>query len=226
MTKSQKHIRCAQVGGVAVVTTALAIGLATAPQEHSSRISIESHLVRLQAATLSAVANSTAPAPAASTYPSLPDAPSNPSANATVADLSPQNAIALVVGLAIGAVAAVFWYPTFPVTLPLTYFGFSFVTRILGGQALDLGTTLQTFLVLPFALGASVVGNPPIFANSAAAVAHPVRAAASAASVSKMRSNVSRQSSTGPAPAQSKRSARSAKTPKAASAASKRQSAG
>lgn len=166
MTVLNACFRCVHSGGVAILATTLAIGLVIAPPPAHDQLTTERHLIRLETVTLSALVNSSVPTPAALNYTQSPAAPS---ANATTVNLTPQNAIALVVGLAVGAVAAVPWYLTFPVTLPLMYFGLSFVTRILGAQPLDLGTALQVFLAIPFVLGAQLVGDPQIFSNSAAA---------------------------------------------------------
>lgn len=76
MTYSLACTRCARLGGTALLTAALATSLLTLPPGRTSRMPLESHLVLLQAATASALTNSSALDAASST-----DSPADLSAN-------------------------------------------------------------------------------------------------------------------------------------------------
>lgn len=110
MTYSRAYTRCAKLGSATALTAALAAGLVTAPPVRVSAAPIETHLVQLQAATLSSL-DVTSP---------LPTAATSPHADSVAAATGSPDIFTAIVGAAIGAVLLPLWYLAFPVTLPGT----------------------------------------------------------------------------------------------------------
>ena len=211
------------LGCVAVVATALTVGVA-APQPGRSLVPVESHPVLLEAAVVSAVANSSA----ASAVTSASGSP----AAATVAAATDDPAaiprtIAQIVFTAAGIALSPLWYLAFPITLPLTA---SLLTNSLSnlgaagwGAIAGLALTPIAWLSLPF-----VVGGPLAQALFPVPTATVTPAAATARSAVRL----ARQTSPHPAAARSERpiahaaASRSSAKSKAATAAPARSSVG
>lgn len=229
--------RGVQLGCAAVAAAALTAGIA-APQPGRILVPVESHLVQLQAVTVSAVENSVAA--------SAPSAPTRPLAAATAAantNLTDSLGTAFrFIAYAACVVATPLWWIAFPVTFPLGFaVGFAVGSNIfglLGGISVGLAGALGG----PLFFGQAIYNYfppsaPPAAASSAAAgrsgAKTAVRNDSGAPSLRRnqaSRVSVPRQANARPA-ATSKRSARIAtavhasNTPKAAGAASKRRSA-
>ena len=231
---SHINSRGVHFGCAVIVTAALTIGTA-APQTGHSLVPIESHLVQLQAVTVSAVANSEA-------SPTAP-APASPSAAVTAAASTSLTdglvGVFRLIAYAACVVATPLWWIAFPVTFPLGFIvGFAVGSNIfgpIGGIAAGLSGALGGPLFLGQAIYNYSPSSAPPAASSWAAAA---RSALSTAATTDSRSpslrknkasriSVPRQASARPA-AVSQRTARptvavhASDAPKSSSAASKR----
>lgn len=120
MTGSDIGKRGIHLGCVAVVVTALTVGVAD-QQPGRSVVQAESHPVMLEAAVVGAVANSSAAPPTAVTTSPASDSPTAATVAAATDDPAAiPRTIAQIAFTAVGVALAPLWYLAFPVTLPLT----------------------------------------------------------------------------------------------------------
>ena len=215
MTWSQASNRGIHLGCVAVMVTALTVGVG-APQPGRSLVSIQSYPARLEAAVVGTVANSpAAPAldsPAAATVAAATDDP-----NAI------PRTIAQIAFTAVGIAVSPLWYLGFPITLPLAATVMANSLGVWGGLGYAAGLVYSPvfWAAVPFLLGAAlaqvIFPFPTATVTPAAATSRPHTGAEV--------SRPLRRTQVNPAAATPQRSAKpaaAAKKPKAAGAASKR----
>lgn len=209
MTWSQASNRGIHLGCVAVVATALTVGVG-APQPGRSLVSVQSYPVLLEAAVLSTVAPAS-DSPVAATVAAATDDP-----NAI------PRTIAQIAFTAVGIAVSPLWYLGFPVTLPLTAVlmmnGMSNLGAAGWGNLAGLALAPIGWLGFPLVIGGALAQAlfPPPTAT--------VTSAAATARSAPMRSIQALRDVGSPAARKSKRAA--VANPKAASAGAQRSSVG
>ena len=159
------HVVCA-----AVAAAALTVGIA-GPQPERILVPVESHLVQLQAVTVSAVENSVAAS--APSAPARPLAAATPAANTSLTD-SLGTAFRFI-AYAACVVAMPLWWIAFPVTFPLGFaVGFALGSNSFLGLLGGISAGLAGALGGPLFFGQAIYNYfppsaPPAAASSAAA---------------------------------------------------------
>lgn len=181
MTYSHACTRCAQLGGAALLTAALATSLLTLPPGRTSRMPVESHLMLLQAATASAITNSSALDAALPTDSPADLSATGIQANSTAAATtdgsfwsSPIGTALLLADIAVLPI----WFLFAPITLP--------VTMLVAASQTDTSSSFSSlqFLMLTaigFLTGPMGVASLLMNTSSTPAAAVSRRSAASAA---------------------------------------------